>query len=336
MPLAELRPHLHALPSIPTGSRTARRTTRGPGGSASRSEQLDALEDGDVRGRHRQHARAGLADVRRVLPAGRARRRGPADDARLPPVARERQPLRHRAADRARRAARRTRRARSRTGSSSSRGRSARSPGSPGTRTASRGSSAGLVLACVGDAAPLTYKRSRRGDAAVDRAAAAYVLRARTAGQSRRLRPLGLGRAPVQLAGLRPPGRLPEPLARGRVRGVPLVGGRPRARPARVARGGVCEPSSRSSTCSRPTAVREPRPEGRAAARQAGPLPDRWAAPAAEEEQLAMLWVLNQSDGGTRCSTSPSARGSRSRAIRDAAKLARRPGLLAESGERST
>jgi aminopeptidase-like protein len=31
---------------------------------------------------------------------------------------------------------------------------------------------AGLVLACVGDAAPLTYKRSRRGDALVDRAAA--------------------------------------------------------------------------------------------------------------------------------------------------------------------
>ncbi|GLW08802.1 peptidase M28 [Microtetraspora sp. NBRC 13810] len=35
----------------------------------------------------------------------------------------------------------------------------------------------GLVLACAGDAGPLTYKRSRRGDAAVDRAAA-HVLRA--------------------------------------------------------------------------------------------------------------------------------------------------------------
>jgi aminopeptidase-like protein len=34
---------------------------------------------------------------------------------------------------------------------------------------------AGLVLACVGDRAPLTYKRSRRGDALVDRAAS-YVL----------------------------------------------------------------------------------------------------------------------------------------------------------------
>jgi aminopeptidase-like protein len=35
---------------------------------------------------------------------------------------------------------------------------------------------AGLVVACVGDSAGLTYKRSRRGDALVDRAAA-YVLR---------------------------------------------------------------------------------------------------------------------------------------------------------------
>ena len=34
---------------------------------------------------------------------------------------------------------------------------------------------AGLVIACVGDAAPLTYKRSRRGDAVVDRAASHVV-----------------------------------------------------------------------------------------------------------------------------------------------------------------
>ena len=40
-----------------------------------------------------------------------------------------------------------------------------------------------------------------------------------------RLRALGLGRAPVQLPGLRPARRLPHPVARGRVRGVPLVRG---------------------------------------------------------------------------------------------------------------
>src|SRR4029079_5225211 len=34
---------------------------------------------------------------------------------------------------------------------------------------------AGLVIACVGDPAPLSYKRSRRGDARVDRAASHVV-----------------------------------------------------------------------------------------------------------------------------------------------------------------
>jgi aminopeptidase-like protein len=41
---------------------------------------------------------------------------------------------------------------------------------------------AGLVLACVGDSAPLTYKRSRRGDSVVDRAAS-YVLGGRGGAQ---------------------------------------------------------------------------------------------------------------------------------------------------------
>jgi aminopeptidase-like protein len=39
--------------------------------------------------------------------------------------------------------------------------------------------SGGLVLACLGDSAPLTYKRSRRGDAVVDRAGACVVERGR-------------------------------------------------------------------------------------------------------------------------------------------------------------
>ena len=64
----------------------------------------------------------------------------------------------------------------------------------------------GLVIACVGDAGPLTYKRSRRGDARIDRAVAHVVGR----GGRRRvsIRALGLRRASVQLAGLRSPRRL--------------------------------------------------------------------------------------------------------------------------------
>ena len=69
-------------PTSPTGSRTARRTTRGPGASASREARARRARGGTVRGRGRQHARAGLADVRRVLLAGRAGRRG----ARSPPT----------------------------------------------------------------------------------------------------------------------------------------------------------------------------------------------------------------------------------------------------------
>ncbi len=290
-----------------------------------RAATLDALEDGDVRGRHRQHARAGLAHVRRVLPAGRARGGGPAHDARLPPVARERQPLRHRAADRARRAARRRaalalvpaplhpRDDRLDHVARAERGR------------ALDGSSAGLVVACVGDSAPLTYKRSRRGDAAIDRAAA-YVLRARTRRQVVDFVPWGWDERQFNSPGFDLPvgclsrsreGEFPE--YHSSADDLDLV----RPEPLEEALAG--RPRDPRRPRDRPP-LREPRPEGRAAARPARPLPDRSAEPAAEEEQLAMLWVLNQSDGGTRCSTSPSARGFRSRAIRDAATGCSRPG----------
>ena len=46
------------IPSSPTGSRTAPRTTRGRWGFCLSQSELDALEDGRVRGRRRQHARA--------------------------------------------------------------------------------------------------------------------------------------------------------------------------------------------------------------------------------------------------------------------------------------
>ena len=79
-----------------TGSRTARRTTRGRGASASRRSDLDALD-----GRRYQVVvdstlePGSLTYGECVLP-GESRRRGAAHDTRLPPVARERQPLRYR------------------------------------------------------------------------------------------------------------------------------------------------------------------------------------------------------------------------------------------------
>ena len=81
-------------------------------------------------------------------------------------------------------------------------------------------------LACVGDSASLTYKRSRRGDALVDRASA-YV-EGRAGGRLLDFVP-GMGRAPVRLAELRFARRWPHALARRGVRRVPLLRGRSRA-----------------------------------------------------------------------------------------------------------
>ena len=64
----------------------------------------------------------------------------------------------------------------------------------------------GLVIACVGNAAPLTYKRSRRGETPIDWAGAHVVASDAEDGSSNSS--VGLGRASVQLAGLRHPGRL--------------------------------------------------------------------------------------------------------------------------------
>ena len=113
-----------------------------------------------------------------------SRGRGALDDARLPSVARQRQPLGDRRLDRARQPPGGDGRDGSPIGFSSFRGPSARSPGSRATRTSCRASSAGLVVACVGDSGPLTYKRSRRGDALVDRAGAHVVAQRRGSGRS--------------------------------------------------------------------------------------------------------------------------------------------------------
>jgi aminopeptidase-like protein len=50
---------------------------------------------------------------------------------------------------------------------------------------------AGIVLACVGDAAPLTYKRSRRGDAPIDRAFSFLLAQAGHADRIRDFSPYG-------------------------------------------------------------------------------------------------------------------------------------------------
>ena len=123
----------------------------------------------------------------------------------------------------------------------------------------------GLVACCVGDPGPLTYKRSRRGDAEIDRAAG-HVVRAR-GGRGTRLVTARGRRAPVRLAGIRPPGRRPVANAAGRVPRLPLLGRRPHPRPARAHRGlagglprGPRNPGERVP--GRKRDVREHEPEG--------------------------------------------------------------------------
>lgn len=76
----------------------------------------------------------------------------------------------------------------------------------------------GLVLVCLGDAGPLTYKKSRRGDATIDRAAA-HVLRHAGAHEIQDFSPYGYGERqycspgfdlPVGRLSRTPHGRFPE------------------------------------------------------------------------------------------------------------------------------
>ena len=112
----------------------------------------------------------------------------------------------------------------------------------------------GLVLTGLGDPGGLTYKRSRRGDATVDRAAA-HVLRTRAgAAHRRRLLALRLRRAAVLLPRLRPPGGAHRALAARRVPRVPHVGRRPLLHRAGAARRRARRGHRAWSTCSRATA----------------------------------------------------------------------------------
>jgi aminopeptidase-like protein len=155
---------------------------------------------------------------------------------------------------------------------------------------------AGLVLACVGDRAPLTYKRSRRGDALVDRAAA-YVLGHR--GNEERVMefvPWGWDERQFNSPGFDlPVGSLsrsreseyeeyhssaddlelvrPESLEDGLQAVLDIID--------------VLETDRRYVNLA-------PKGEPQLGKRGLYPLV---GGPAAEREQLAMLWVLNQSDG---------------------------------------
>ena len=156
--------------------------------------------------------------------------------------------------------------------------------------------SAGLTLACVGDHAPLTYKRSRQGDAGVDRAAA-YVL--------------GHGGAGAQVVDFVPWG-WDERQFNSPGFDIP-VGSLSRSREGEYEE---YHSSADDLELVRPEQLEETlqkvleildvldadrryvnlAPKGEPQLGRRGLYPEM-GGPAAEREQLALLWVLNQSDG---------------------------------------
>jgi aminopeptidase-like protein len=189
---------------------------------------------------------------------------------------------------------------------------------------------AGLVLACVGDGAPLTYKRSRRGDTLVDRAAA-YVL-GRGADEARIIDfvPWGWDERQFNSPGFDLP---VGALSRSRegeyeqyhssADDLDLV--RPEAlEKALEAVLGIVEVLESDRRYVNLAPKGEPQLGRRGLYPQVG-------GPAAQEEQLAMLWVLNQSDGRRSLLDVAERSGLPFTVISAAATRLRDAGLLADS-----
>jgi aminopeptidase-like protein len=155
---------------------------------------------------------------------------------------------------------------------------------------------AGLVLACVGDSAPLTYKRSRRGDAIVDRAAAYVLGRGGDAARVLDFVPWGWDERQFNSPGFDLPVGAVSRSREGEYReyhssadDLELV--RPeRLEEALQAVLGIIDVLESDRRFFNLAPKGEPQLGRRGLYPQVG-------GPAAEQEQLAMLWVLNQSDG---------------------------------------
>ena len=156
----------------------------------------------------------------------------------------------------------------------------------------------GLVVACVGDAGALTYKRSRRGNAEIDRAAAHVVRGAAPAGTVVDFSPYGYDERqycspgfdlPVGSLTRTPHGRYPEYHTSAdnlELLQPDSLGDSLRAYLAVVA---ILEGNDR---------YRNTQPKGEPQLGKRGLYRAMGGFPDPGELQMAMLWVLNQSDGG--------------------------------------
>jgi aminopeptidase-like protein len=189
---------------------------------------------------------------------------------------------------------------------------------------------AGLVLACVGDGAPLTYKRSRRGNALVDRAAAYVLHRGDEEARIIDFVPWGWDERQFNSPGFDlPVGALSRSREGEYEQYHSSADDLDLVRPESLEKALEAVPGDRRGAGERPP-LRESRSEGRAAARAKGPL-SQVGGRAAEEEQPAMLWVLNRSDGGNSLLDVAERSGLPFTAISAAAARLREAALLAHS-----
>ena len=191
---------------------------------------------------------------------------------------------------------------------------------------------AGLVLACVGDSAPLTYKRSRRGDALVDRAAASVLGRGGKEGQIVDFVPWGWDERQFNSPGFDLPvgsfsrsreGEYEE--YHSSADNLELV------RPASLddALRAVLEILDVLETDRRYVNLS---PKGEPQLGRRGLYP-QVGGPAAEQEQLAMLWVLNQSDGSNSLLDIAERSQIPFSSLRDSARKLVEAELLSDAGE---
>jgi aminopeptidase-like protein len=187
----------------------------------------------------------------------------------------------------------------------------------------------GLVLACVGDEAPLTYKRSRRGSSTVDRAAELVLARADGARvvdfdpwgwDERQFNSPGFD-LPVGCISRSREGEYPEYHSSADDLDLVMPSQLEGALDAALQILDVLEANRTYLNLS---------PKGEPQLGKRGLYPST-GGETAGEEQLAMLWVLNQSDGSASLLDIATRSGLSFRAVSDAASRLRDGGLLEEA-----
>ena len=191
---------------------------------------------------------------------------------------------------------------------------------------------AGLVVACVGDGAPLTYKRSRQGDAVIDRAAACVLRSGSEQGSLVDFVPWGWDERQFNSPGFDLPVGCLSRSREGEYEeyhssadDLELV--QPESLEAALTAVLSIVEVLEGDRCYRNLA-----PKGEPQLGKRG-LYSSTGGGSAQEEQLALLWVLNQSDGAHSLLDIATRSGLPFAAVREAATRLRDAGLLAEEIE---